>query len=287
MVLYSKATGNYTEAAKNLELQMKYKDSLYNVDKLYNLQMVEKQFANYKQKEALKDAQNEIKIKKKLNYFYIGLSLISLIGLVFMFRSYNFKQKNYIKEKALLIKENEQAQLLTKFNQEKAINAIMEKEIAEQDRQIAIQERLLTEQQKEKLQQELMSNRLQLETKNNFLKEIKEKLPALQKTYQTEIKNISRTVDKSLEADEEFELLQRNFANSNPRFFASLQLKAAEALTQLDLKYCGYIKLGMSTKEIANLMHIEPKSMRMARYRIKQKLQLDKEEDLDNFIIAS
>lgn len=40
----------------------------------------------------------------------------------------------------------------------------------------------------------------------------------------------------------------------------------------------------LSTKEIASQMNVEPKSIRMARYRIKQKLNLGKDEDLDQFI---
>jgi DNA-binding CsgD family transcriptional regulator len=284
---YYEGKGDYKEAAKNIQLQMQYKDSLYNVVKLSSIQRVETEFTNYKQQQQLQEAQKELKTKKLLNYLYFSLAIISLLGLVFMFRSYFYKQKTYIKEKSLLEKEKQEAELQVKLKEEVAINAIMEKELAEQDKLVALQDKILTEHQKEKLQQDLMSNRLQLEAKNNFLKEIKEKLPGLKSNQSVEIKNINRTVDKSFEIDAEFELLQQNFANSNPKFFAILQQKANQSLTQLDLKYCGYIKLGLSTKEIANLMHIEPKSMRMARYRIKQKLQLEKEDELDNFIIAS
>jgi hypothetical protein len=284
---YYEAKGDYKEAAKNIQLQMQYKDSLYNVVKLSSIQRVETEFTNYKQQQQLQEAQKELKTKKLLNYLYFSLALISLLVLIFMFRSYFYKQKTYIKEKSLLEKEKQEAELQVKLKEEVAINAIMEKELAEQDKLVALQDKILTEQQKEKLQQDLMSNRLQLEAKNNFLKEIKDKLPGLKSNQSVEIKNINRTVDKSFEIDSEFELLQQNFANSNPKFFALLQQKANQSLTQLDLKYCGYIKLGLSTKEIANLMHIEPKSMRMARYRIKQKLLLEKEDELDNFIMAS
>jgi hypothetical protein len=55
-------------------------------------------------------------------------------------------------------------------------------------------------------------------------------------------------------------------------------------ILQLDLKYCGFILMKLSTKEIASQMNVEPKSIRMARYRIKQKLNLGKDEDLDQFI---
>lgn len=40
----------------------------------------------------------------------------------------------------------------------------------------------------------------------------------------------------------------------------------------------------MDTQQIAQLMHVEAKSVRMIRYRIKQKLGLEKDEDLNAFL---
>ncbi|WP_223608056.1 hypothetical protein [Chryseobacterium sp. OSA05B] len=50
------------------------------------------------------------------------------------------------------------------------------------------------------------------------------------------------------------------------------------------MKLCAYLYLKMYTRQVSKLMHIEPKSVRMSRYRIKQKLDLDKEEDLNAFL---
>jgi DNA-binding CsgD family transcriptional regulator len=229
---------------------------------------------------------SSVEANKKIKYLFIGIAVLALLSLLFMYMAYYFKQKTFMKAQELLQEEKLKAELNTKLKEEEALNAIMGKELADQDRLVAIQENLMTLQQKEKLEQELMSNSLQLERKNQFLKELKEKLPNLKTAEQNDIKRLSRTLDKSLEVDEEFDLLRTSFENTNPKFFAHLQEKAESNLTKLDLKYCGYIKLGMRTKEIANLMSIEAKSMRMARYRIKQKLHLDKDVDLDDFILA-
>ncbi len=202
--------------------------------------------------------------RKKVNYLLIVLSLVALFSLAFMYKTFQYKKKVYLKAKS-----------------DEAISNMLELEIANREKKIAIQEKLLTEQQKQKLQQELMTNNLQLENKKEILKDIQQKL-ALIKTAET--KQISKTINKSIEIDEEFELLKTSFENTNPIFFSSLQDKASNALTKLDLKYCGYIKLGLGTKEMANIMNIEPKSMKMARYRLRQKLNLKKEEDLDDYI---
>lgn len=243
-------------------------------------------FETEKKNSEIKLLTSSVAANKKIKYLFIGIAALSLLSLLFMFRSYYFRQKNLIKAQALLQEEKDKAELTSKLSEEEAMNALMGKELADQDRLVAIQENLLTLQQKEKLEQELMSNSLQLERKNKFLKELKEKLPSINSSEKNDITRLSRTIDKSLEVDEEFDLLKTSFENTNPKFFAQLQEKAENNLTKLDLKYCGYIKLGMRTKEIANLMSIEPKSMRMARYRIKLKLTLDKEVDLDDYILA-
>jgi DNA-binding CsgD family transcriptional regulator len=249
-----------------------------NNDAVYNASVKFETIQKDKEIIALKELADA---RKKANYALIAMSILAFLTLFFMYKTYRFRQKTYAKANELLQKENDEAHLISKLNEEEAVNAMLELEIANRERKMAIQEKMLTEQQKEKLQHELMTNNLQLESKKSILKEIQNKLTSIKSV---ESKQISKTINKSIEVDEEFELLKSSFESANPVFFSTLQEKASQNLTKLDLKYCGYIKLGMSTKEIANIMNIEPKSMRMARYRIRQKLNLGKEDDLDDFI---
>lgn len=156
---------------------------------------------------------------------------------------------------------------------------------------IKIKEKYL-EQKKEKLQREkeqtqkeLMNSVLHLEKKNEILNELKEKLLEQNKDNQSTIHNsIFKTIDAGLVVDDDFDKFKNNFNSIYPEFFEKLQQKANHTLTQLDLKYCGFILMKVTNKEMAMQMNVEPKSIRMARYRIKQKLQLSKEDDLDHFI---
>lgn len=141
---------------------------------------------------------------------------------------------------------------------------------------------------KEQTQKELMNSVLHLERKNEILTELKEKLLSQNKEQPATIKDtIFKTIDEGLTIDDDFEKFKNNFNTIYPEFFNRLQIKAKNALTPLDLKYCGYILMKVSNKEMASQMNVEPKSIRMARYRIKQKLELSKEEDLDIFIQQS
>lgn len=55
-------------------------------------------------------------------------------------------------------------------------------------------------------------------------------------------------------------------------------------LTNQDLRYAAYIYLNMDNLQIANVLKADPKTVRMTKYRLKQKIGLGKEEDLQAFI---
>jgi DNA-binding CsgD family transcriptional regulator len=55
-------------------------------------------------------------------------------------------------------------------------------------------------------------------------------------------------------------------------------------LTEENLRMCAYFKIGMTTKQLAQLLHIIPRSVIINRYRLKKKLQLSDSENLDDFI---
>ena len=56
------------------------------------------------------------------------------------------------------------------------------------------------------------------------------------------------------------------------------------ALTQQERRLATLLRLGFSSKYIATLMHITPKSVEISRYRLRQKLGLERSDNLVNFI---
>jgi DNA-binding CsgD family transcriptional regulator len=55
-------------------------------------------------------------------------------------------------------------------------------------------------------------------------------------------------------------------------------------LTELEKRLSGLLRLNLSTKEMASLLNISPKSVEVARYRLKKKMNLPKEKTLIEFI---
>ena len=75
------------------------------------------------------------------------------------------------------------------------------------------------------------------------------------------------------------------FQKVHPNFFNSL-LEKEPNLTQNELRMCAYIKMNMSTKEIANILNISDRSIQTSRYRLKKKLSLTPNTDLIAYIQA-
>jgi AraC family chitin signaling transcriptional activator len=56
-------------------------------------------------------------------------------------------------------------------------------------------------------------------------------------------------------------------------------------LTPNDLKLCVYLRLNLSSKEIAPMLNISPQSVEIKRFRLRKKMDLDHEENLTDYIL--
>ena len=55
-------------------------------------------------------------------------------------------------------------------------------------------------------------------------------------------------------------------------------------LSASDKRLCCYIKMGLSSKEIAPLINISHKSVEMARYRLRKKMELAPDASLTTYL---
>ncbi|HVI44605.1 MAG TPA: hypothetical protein VM802_07040, partial [Chitinophaga sp.] len=131
---------------------------------------------------------------------------------------------------------------------------------------------------------ELASITLFQEEKSKALTEVKEQVrKASLSADAAALKGILRSIDKLSTGEGLWDTWVLHFKNVHPGFFTQL-LKAAPNLTLSEQKHCAYLKMGLGQKEVAQLMGIEPDSVKVARFRIKKKLGLDSEEKLTQFI---
>jgi DNA-binding CsgD family transcriptional regulator len=255
---------NYPMALKFQKRLTEYNAKLFDQKRALNVQKLEIQYESEKKNNEVMLLRQKEKYNSTQKNLYIGIAAALLLGLIFMFRSYHFRLRYSLQREKQLHLEKHEAELQAKLGEEEQLRLKAEQQ--------------LLETQQQQLQKEMMANVLQLEHKKDMLSKIREKLNDNHEL------NINKIWNEELLLDTDFENTKLHIQQVHPDFFSILNEKAQQKLTPLDLKLCAYLYLKLDTKKIASILHIEPKSVRMSRYRIKQKLELDKEEDLNIFL---
>lgn len=252
---------------KALEFQRKvteYRTLLFNQSEAETVKKLEAQYQFEKKEQEVQMLKERAENQRKQKLLYAGLGIVGLFGSFYMFRSYHFRLRYSLEREKQLGTEKNEAELKIKLQEE------------EQSRLKAEQELMTLKQ--EKLQNEVMANQLHIQHKNEVLQQLKEKLNGDQSL------NINQIIREENLLDSDFEKAKFQIQELHPNFFKTLSEKALQKLTALDLKYCAYFYLGMDTKQIANVLNVEPKSVRMTKYRLKQKFGLGSEQDLVDYI---
>ena len=165
---------------------------------------------------------------------------------------------------------------------------------------------LLQQRELERTRQEvtLQEQRLELETQ---LRNMREKVIQKQKTdllHQVEeIDKLKSELEKAADSNQKnaedafyrqllenknkigLEQFLQQFNSIYPRFFSGLS-KAYPLLTTSDLQFCALVRLNLSIKDISNILGIEPKSTYTKKYRIEEKMAIEKSTSLEQVLFA-
>ncbi len=139
----------------------------------------------------------------------------------------------------------------------------------------------------ESLNKKLTTNVMFLMKKNELIRDISTKLISLKAKVaaknQLPVQKIIFELNSLSEEDawEEFEL---RFQEVHSQFYENLNREFPD-LTPGERKLCAFLRLNMTTKEIASVIHQSPKSIDVARTRLRKKLNLtNKEVNLITFL---
>ncbi|MDO6601058.1 triple tyrosine motif-containing protein [Tenacibaculum sp. 1_MG-2023] len=128
---------------------------------------------------------------------------------------------------------------------------------------------------------ELASSTMSIIKKNEFLNSIKKELTI---AGETASKNVIKIIDNNLNNTDDWQLFKEAFNNADKDFIKKIKLKHT-VLTPNDLRLCAYLRLNLSSKEIAPLLNISPRSVEIKRYRLRKKMNLPHETNLTNYIL--
>lgn len=83
----------------------------------------------------------------------------------------------------------------------------------------------------------------------------------------------------------EWEIFETNLNQIHNEFIINLSKKYPH-LTPKDIKLCVYLKMNLSSKEIAPMMNISFRGVELHRYRLRKKLNLTQDENLSKFLLT-
>jgi hypothetical protein len=142
---------------------------------------------------------------------------------------------------------------------------------------------------KDKINEELKLKRRELFSKvnfisqrNDYLNNIRDQLNGDLNNFQN-LKNIKREIKNITTSEKAYEEFDKMFSQVYPKFYKRLN-KVAK-LSQTDLRLASYIKMNHTNNEISRISGISMRSVESQRYRLSKKLNLDKGQDLNNYIL--
>ncbi len=136
---------------------------------------------------------------------------------------------------------------------------------------------------------ELASSTMAIIRKNEMLLQIKEEVEKQKKKLGSQYPNkyadhLIRMINENISSDDDWKIFQENFDVIHENFFRQIKSKYPEMTTH-DLKLCAFIRLNLSTKEIASLLNITVRGIEAARYRLRKKFGITAEQNLTEFLI--
>ena len=228
------------------------KDSLYSEKMAHRIALLQSNFEIEKNKIIIDKLQQknifDNKIKKLL-FIIIILLLLSSIIVIYGYRQK--RKKNQIKHKLL------------QLNNEKIKNEL------------------------DFINKQMITQTLMILKKNKMLNSLQETINMACKTSEKEnreqLYKIKKQIKQNLKSEKDWDLFKKYFEQINTNFYNHLS-KINPNLTPNDYKMAALIKLNLSIKEVATLLNLSVQSIKGARYRLRKKLHLDREDNLAAFI---
>ena len=192
-------------------------------------------------------------------YFIIGFLMVVFFHM--LHRRYYKKQRKKLlkqKEKELEIKQLENEQQLMYYK-----NLDLQKDIEAKNRELGM-------------------SAMNLVKRNELLGTIKKELGTAKNLQ--DVTKVVKMINKNLNTTDDWKLFEEAFNNTDKDFIKKLKSNHPN-LTSNDLRLCTYLRLNLSSKEIAPLLNISLRSVEVKRYRLRKKMDLPHEASLTNYIL--
>ncbi|QBA64734.1 helix-turn-helix and ligand-binding sensor domain-containing protein [Muriicola soli] len=198
---------------------------------------------------------------------FISYFLLAILASIAIHRTY---RRYYRGHQQAIIAENKRELALAKAQNEKEIIRLKNKQLKKKFKN---------------KNNELAASTLSIIRKNELLSRVKEQLLSTEEEQLTSVHQIVKIIDKSITRNDDWEMFMKAFNQADRKFLKKLK-KVHPNLTPNDIKLCAYLRLNLSSKEIAPLLNISPRSVEIKRYRLRKKMNLSHDSNLTDYILT-
>lgn len=134
---------------------------------------------------------------------------------------------------------------------------------------------------------EIASIALHITHKNEILNRLKIKLETITRnnpSSQKELNELIKTINSDLRMDDDWQRFELHFDEVHGDFIKRLKERYPK-LSPSELRLCAYLRLNMSTKDIAQILNISVRGVEISRYRLRKKLDIESDTNLIDFMM--
>ncbi|MAT89558.1 MAG: hypothetical protein CMC35_02595 [Flavobacteriaceae bacterium] len=135
---------------------------------------------------------------------------------------------------------------------------------------------------------ELTSQTMHLVQKNSFLQTLTEGIEQLENdpdSIRQKTKRLRLLLKSEKASERDWESFKSYFTEVHEDFYKKLK-SASESISEKEIRLASFLRMNLSTKEIASMLNVLPETIIKAKYRLKKKLNLNKEQDLLEYLNA-
>lgn len=218
-------------------------------------------------------------------YAYIGYLLLSIAFFFFVTRGI---QKRVERKKYALLSQH-QAELLKHRNNFEKESSIAHEEIKKLQNEKGLLEHERIKENLEWKSRELASFAMHLTYLNEILARVRDKIAEVinrmkHEDSKKQLSLIVSSIEKEMEQEENWEKFEYHFDLVHKDFMKKLKSNFPD-LTYKDLRLAAYLRMDLSTKEIASLLNISIRGVEISRYRLRKKLDIDRNLTFNDFFM--
>lgn len=206
--------------------------------------------------------------------FNLSSFFLTLIALLLFALSLQFVNRLRNKNEKIILKQNEALK-----NQNKVIKEKSE-QLLQLEKEKHKQELLLKEKDVEMI---LTNNQVQTQLNENIINKLK--LAQQEGELEKNINQVILELRQQNEINGRMKLMEENIDLVNAGFLDSLT-KAHPNMTRVDKEFCSYIKIGLSSKEIAIIRNTSVNSVTVTKSRLRKKLNLLSNKDIAPYLAS-